>query len=1212
MTAPVLLADDPEAYIPGDRRRALAAGRQLPLEVSGAALFVDISGFTPLSEALAGELGSQRASEVLSGHLNRVFHALIAELHRFGGDVIYFSGDAVTCWLDGDDGAGAVAAAFAMQAVMTREGVIETPGGSSHRLALKAAVAVGDARRFVVGDPEIQLLDVLAGRLVDRLVDAERYAEKGDVVADEAALRLLGDRVEVRERRGSVGVIARIRGGVDDRPLPAETERLETDLVRPWLLPPVFERLSTGRGEFLAELRPAYPLFVSFGGIDYDGDADASAKLDDFVQAAQRILAAYGGYLLQLTLGDKGAHVYAVFGTPVAHEDDAARACAAALALRGLDGMTAARDLHLGLTYGRLCSGTYGHSRRRTFACLGDAVNLSARLMSAAPTGAIYVHDSVRRSAGDRFEWGVVRPLALKGKREPVAAHALLGERGTTARKELRYRLPMVGRAEELLALESRLERAIGGSGSAVGLSAEAGMGKSRLVAEFVRLARARGLLVAYGECQSFGANSAYLPWREICRTLFGIDESLPAPDQVARLDEALAAIDPQLRARAPLLGPILELPIPDTDLTRSLDAKVRKTSLESLVAQCVGARCEDEPVVLVVEDAHWLDDLSRDLLEVVSRTLTGLRAVLLVSYRPEQGGAARRLPLQLELELSELGDEAMALLVEAKVGSGEASGAALLELVLRRAQGNPFYAEELINFVRSQGVDADDARALRALELPDSLHSLILSRIDKLTERPRRTLKVASVIGRSFHAATVQATYPELGSPDVVTDALSSLGGLDLVARDRAGDDSYVFKHVVTQEVAYESIPFGLRATLHGNAGRLIEAAGPDAIDRSLDLLAHHFWHGDDEEKKRVYLRRAGEAARAAYANTAAIDYFERLLPLLEGDERVEVLLELGPVLEIVGDWARAQAVEEEALMLAEAAGDTSKVAWCEAALAEVARKRGAFDEALERLARAESQFESIGDDAGVGRVLHIGGTVAAQRGDVAGARARYAASLSIRERLGDAHGMAAVLSNLGIMAEWEGNFEHGLGLHERAVALQRERDDRWGIAASMTNIGMNAMYRGEYGEAASAFREAMRLNQEVGDLWMVALSHHNLGNAARDVGDAAAAAAQYASGVKIYTSFDDAWALAQLLEDIVILLARAGRSADAAELLGAADRLRDECGSPRGDQLEAELTASVTEAHRAARERGRALALAAAGERASEALVDTEAAAP
>src|SRR5581483_2492762 len=464
-------------------------------------------------------------------------------------------------------------------------------------------------------------------------------------------------------------------------------------------------------------------------------------------------------------------------------------------------------------------------------------------------------------------------------------------------------------------------------------------------------------------------------------------------------------------------------------------------------------------------------------------------------------------------LELSELGDEAMALLVEAKVGSGEASGAALLELVLRRAQGNPFYAEELINFVRSQGVDADDARALRALELPDSLHSLILSRIDKLTERPRRTLKVASVIGRSFHAATVQATYPELGSPDVVTDALSSLGGLDLVARDRAGDDSYVFKHVVTQEVAYESIPFGLRATLHGNAGRLIEAAGPDAIDRSLDLLAHHFWHGDDEEKKRVYLRRAGEAARAAYANTAAIDYFERLLPLLEGDERVEVLLELGPVLEIVGDWARAQAVEEEALMLAEAAGDTSKVAWCEAALAEVARKRGAFDEALERLARAESQFESIGDDAGVGRVLHIGGTVAAQRGDVAGARARYAASLSIRERLGDAHGMAAVLSNLGIMAEWEGNFEHGLGLHERAVALQRERDDRWGIAASMTNIGMNAMYRGEYGEAASAFREAMRLNQEVGDLWMVALSHHNLGNAARDVGDAAAAAAQYAS---------------------------------------------------------------------------------------------------
>src|SRR4051795_4748667 len=165
--------DRPEAYIPGDRRRALAEGRSLPGRGSGAAIFADISGFTPFTEQLANELGSQRASEVLTGHLNRVFHAVIAELDRFGGDVVYFSGDAITCWLDGDDGVNAVAAGFGMQEAIAREGEIVTPAGAVFQLGLKVAIAVGEARRFVVGDPDIQLIEVLAGSLIDRLAVAE-------------------------------------------------------------------------------------------------------------------------------------------------------------------------------------------------------------------------------------------------------------------------------------------------------------------------------------------------------------------------------------------------------------------------------------------------------------------------------------------------------------------------------------------------------------------------------------------------------------------------------------------------------------------------------------------------------------------------------------------------------------------------------------------------------------------------------------------------------------------------------------------------------------------------------------------------------------------------------------------------------------------------------------------------------------------------------
>jgi class 3 adenylate cyclase/tetratricopeptide (TPR) repeat protein len=1210
--------DRPSAYIPGDRRRALAAGTTLPSRVRGAALFADISGFTPLTEGLADELGSQRASDVLTGHLNRVFHAVIAELDRYGGDVIYFSGDAITCWLDADDGSRAVACGFAMHDAIGREGEIATPGGLSFRLGLKVAIAVGPARRFVVGDPDIQLIDVLAGGLIDRLAEAEQLAETGEVVLAPGAAASLGGRVMLRESRPGadgvdpVDVVESLRGDVPDVPPAPADETLPDELARPWLLPAVYERLSTGRGEFLAELRPAFPVFVNFGGIDYDADESAVEQLDEFVRAVQRILSGYGGNVLQLTLGDKGAYLYGAFGTPLAHEDDAARACAAALEVRALDTSTAAREIRVGITHGRLRSGTYGHAERRTFVCLGDAVNLSARLMSKSPPGEIYVSEVVRRMAGDGFAWTRLDPLHLKGKADPVTAYALTGSSGPRSRRVTRYSLPIVGRAAELAELDARLGDAAAGRGKVVGISAEAGMGKSRLIAEFVRRARQRGRFVAFGECQSFGTSTSYAVWREIWRALFAVPESLPDAEQAQALQQALNDIDPALVQRAPLLDAVFGLSIPDTELTRSFDAKLRKTSLENLLVDCLRAKARGEPLVLVLEDCHWLDPLSRDLLGVIARAVESAPVLLVLAYRPEaaspQGLALAQLPRLEELPLAALEDAEMTDVIRSKLsqlgGADTEVARPLLDLVVSRAQGNPFYAEELLNYVDEQQIDASDESVLRSLELPGSLHSLVLSRIDTLAEAPRRTLKVASVVGRAFRAPVLPGAYPELGTIDDVRVHLGTLGRLDLVSPDREDDESYLFKHAVTHEVAYESLPYALRATLHGHVGRFIERQEPDAIERNLGLLAHHFWHGDDEPKKVVYLRRAGDAAQAAYANAAAIDYYERLAPLVSEGERAGVLLELGKVLELVGQWERARTVETSALELAASTGDDRSRAWCEAALAEVARKQSAFEEATEHLARARAVFGELGEEPGLGQVLHLEGTLAAQRGRYAEAQTRYEASLTIRRRLGDRKMMASVLSNLGVVAEYEGDYEASRSLHEQALGLRTELGDRWAIAVSMTNLGMIAVLQERYEEARERFDEAMRLNREVGDSWMVAISHNNLGNANRGLGDFAGARRHYADSLRAYREYDDQWALAFLLEDIAVLAALEGCSEPALELLGAADTLRDATGSPRGDALESEIDRRLQAAYEmlgerattAARARGAALELSAA----------------
>jgi class 3 adenylate cyclase/tetratricopeptide (TPR) repeat protein len=1206
--------DRPSAYIAGDRRRALAAGTTLRSRVHGSALFADISGFTPLTEALAQELGSQRASEVLTGHLNRVFHAVIAELDRYGGEVIYFSGDAITCWLDEDDGSRAAASGLAMLAAIEREGRVTTPGGQEFQLALKVAAAVGPASRFVVGDPDIQYMDVLAGGLVDLMAEAEHLAEEGEVVLHESALATLGGRVEIGETRrspeaGSVGVVERLLEAVPEvRTAGSETEEeeLPAELSRPWLLPVVYERLSTGRGEFLAELRPAYPMFVSFGGMDFDADESASAKLDEFVRAAQQIFSGYGGSLLQLTLGDKGANLYAVFGTPSAHEDDAVRVCAAALDLLALEQSTAAREIRIGITHGRLRSGTYGHARRRTFVCLGDAVNLAARLMSKAPAGEIFVSELVRRAAGDGFSWTELPPLELKGKSAPVAAFTLAGRLARGSRRVRRYGAPLVGRSDELATLAAGLDAAIGGRGRIIGISAEAGMGKSRLVAEFVRAARSRGLQVAFGECQAYGTSTAYAVWREIWRTLFSLDEHASSDVQVEALGRALGAVDPAFVPRAPLLDALLGVPIPDTELTSSFDPKLRKASLENLLADCLRARADSEPLVLVLEDCHWLDALSRDLLDAIARTALSQAVLLVVVYRPEaalpQGLGLAQLPEIEELPLAALDDAEMAAVVGERLSSlfgDEAEAVAgLRELVVKRAQGNPFYAEELLNYVHAQELEPSDEAALAALELPGSLHSLVLGRIDTLSESPRRTLKVASVVGRVFRAPVLPSVYAELGTIDDVRTHLGTLSLLDLVNPDREDDESYLFKHAVTHEVAYESLPFAFRATLHRHVGELIEGHEGEAIEQNLDLLAHHYWLSDDESKKRAYLLRAAEAAQASYANAAAIDYYERLAPLLPEAERINALLELGKVLELVGRWDRARETEAGALALAEALGDDRARAWCEAALAEVARKQARYDEAAEHLGRAGAAFEALGDEPGLGRVLHLEGNLAFQRGAFPEARSSYERSLEIGRRLGDRKMMGNVLSNLGMVAGYEAEYELSQSLNEQALKLRTVIGDRWAIAVSNTNLGMIASQQGQHDVARRRFEEAMRLNREVGDSAMIALSANNLGNAFRGLGDYAAAARHYADSLRFHREHDDVWAFVFLLEDISRLAACRGEPERALELLGATDTLREEIGVPRGPTLEEEIATDIEPAARdlgpdgqeAARDVGRA----------------------
>ena len=425
-------------FIPMDRRQAMARGSTLPEAVQGTALFADISGFTTLTEQLAVDLGLQRGAEEIIRHLNRVFTVLIDDVHRYGGSVIGFCGDAITCWFDDCDLKGvtrpgrsterAVAAALAMQKGMSAFAAIATPSGKTIGLTIKVAAAAGPARRFVAGQATEHEIDVLAGHTLAVLAEAEHQAQRGDIIIATAGLTDVEQRFTVSGwREGqSFAAVSGVKADVKQEPWPElPIDAVAEDKARPWLLPPVFEKVRVGKGDFLSELRPVTALFVKFSGLDFEADSAASARFDHFIQWVEGVVGPHNGSIIQVTVGDKGSYLYAAFGAPVAHNNDALQAVAAALELAeppaDLDYIA---NLQLGLAAGQMRVGAYGGAAHRTYGALGDKTNLAARLMVAAEPGdersLILCDASVYEAANADFAFEAMPPVLVKSKSEPV------------------------------------------------------------------------------------------------------------------------------------------------------------------------------------------------------------------------------------------------------------------------------------------------------------------------------------------------------------------------------------------------------------------------------------------------------------------------------------------------------------------------------------------------------------------------------------------------------------------------------------------------------------------------------------------------------------------------------------------------------------------------------------------------------------------------
>jgi predicted ATPase/class 3 adenylate cyclase len=1110
-------------YIPQDRWHALGRGEALPDRTHGSALFADISGFTPLTELLRHSLGPRRGAEELTRQLDAVYSTLIAAVEKYGGSVIGFAGDAITCWFDERHGAAALralACAFALQEAMPIFSMIGLPNGTTTALTLKVAIATGSARRFVVGDPAFYYLDALAGVTVTRTAIAEQLAQKGEIVVDETTVRVLDEVLTIREWRTDhetgwpFAVIAQFTGEAPAFRVESIPPLNEAALQN-WVHRLVYERERAGQSSFLNEFRPCTALFVRFVGLDYDRP-EAEAQLDAFIRQTQKIAARYEGVLLQVTIGDKGSYAYLNFGALSAHEDDARRAVKAALKLsEAAQALGFLAPLQIGLTQGIMLVGAYGGITRRTYGALGDDVNLAARLMQTAAPGEILLSEQVQKATAAHFTF-ISRPsLLLKGKAAPLTAFVVSGERQYRPihLHEPTYGLPMVGRHNELHRINDRLDSTRQGRAQLIGIVAEAGLGKSRLVAEVIRLAYRTGFVSYGGACQSDGVNTPYLAWKPIWGTFFDVDPSAPLPQQIRSLAGKIEKQAPQRLEALPLLGALLNLTIPDNGFTQTLEPKYRQSALYALLADCLRTAARAEPLLIVIEDLHWIDALSHELLEELARALTDSSVCFLLAYRPPQlqrlqAPRLEALPSFTRIELQELNSSECEQLIRAKLGQSYPAweGVAppsLVETLIARTQGNPFYLEELLNFLRDRNLDPRESTALAEIDLPDTLHTLILSRIDQLTEREKAVLRVAAIIGRLFRVNWLLGYYPGLGEWEQVKADLDELHKVDITPLNTPEPElSYLFKHIVTHEVTYESLPFATRARLHEQLGHYLEeqiAGGWQEEPFLLDTLVHHYSRSENRAKEREYLHKAGQAALAVSAFIAGAEYFDRLLALTPSTDPDYCLLtlQLAELYLRLGDYAAVHKAIQKTQAVATTAAEQAAAL---AILGEMASQSGDYAGAQTILAEAVPLARAANEQTTLCGALYALGDAYWRLGKQDEAQAALSESLALAHTLGDINRELFALNRLGVLAALQQKMDEAERMvqevHIRALSVgNRER-----AMSALNNLGVVAAERQDYGAARDYYQQALTLAHEVGEQSAMALCLLNL--AASDIG--------------------------------------------------------------------------------------------------------------
>jgi class 3 adenylate cyclase/tetratricopeptide (TPR) repeat protein len=1152
--------------------------------VDGALMFTDISGFTAMSERLS-RIGREGAEEI-TGIVNRYFSAMLTILREYDGHLVKFGGDALLgLFLEPYSTQRAVQSAVRMQEAMREFAELNTSQGV-FPLRMKVGLRKGRFFSAQLGNAE-NMEYMLFGSGVNAAALAEGAAAAGEVLIDRETYNALGMPCQVRPAQN------------DDRFLHVEHIDTQRDFQRSptimTMLPaPTIKGLRRAM-KVLRALTPYLPagllarLASSPQGMTQEGEhrlvAVTFANVHGLGELVERLgpgreeeivnalnhyfigmdnaVHGLGGVINKMDLAEHGDKLLAFFGAPMAHEDDAERAVRAALNMQAaLREMSIAvpeqaglADLKLtqqiGISFGHVFAGYVGTSWRREYTVMGDEVNLAARLMSVAEPGSIIVSSAAQRKVQALFNLTPRGEVRVKGKSDPVPIFQVTGLRTTTGplRGLEGLHSSLVGRAAEWEQLAAVLRHLRSGRGQIVSIIGEAGLGKSRLAAELrAQLQTAgpaptrSGVHWFEGRCVSFYESASYRPMQELIGQMIDLhsdDDIAEAWNKLRAAVEAWPAAD-HASASLPYLAHFLGLPLSDV-----MQEKVRYLTAEALqrrtfiaIRTLIEMQARTAPVVFLLDDIHWMDQASLDLLEYLLPLTDAAPIMWLLLYRAERAKgcwkirerAARDFPhCATEITLDRLSPAETQQLLSNLIRLLQWPFSAQ-ELILRRVEGNPLYLEEVLRTLIESGALARDEHGawqmhddVAEIKVPDTLQGVMMARLDRLEEPPRQTAQVAAVVGRSFPYSVlthvVDTEHIELNP------CLVRLQQNEIVREDqRVPDLIYAFQHTLMQEVCYDSLLARTRREYHRKIAQFLETnrADPRGPDGDVALLAHHTYAGQDWPRALIYQIEAGRQAQRLFANHEAIDHFHKALHCagqLPQDETIAqrslIHTALGELLTTTGQYEPALDHLNTAQTLAVECRDSAATAHVCRWLARLYELRGDYATALDWVRQGLEVLDRR-ETADAAEMLITAGLIYSRQGEYDAALERCQRGLSIAEHLAELTVLARAYNLLGHLTRLLGQSAMAIEDMQAAYELYERAGDIQGQAIAQNQLANAYFDTGRWQLADENYRHAREAFDLLGDVYNRSFAENNLGGIALNQGRLDDALAYYHSALE------------------------------------------------------------------------------------------------